>query len=327
MGKERNLNLDFIKILAMLFVLAVHTGTSWIVNNIDINSYYKWIIFGTAIPLFFTVSGYLLLGRKIVDWKYSFRKIWGIVRFVFVVCWIYWLIMLVINREPHWDKLYKDPLGAFMMGGAFWQFWYFGAMNLLYLIYPLLNKVYNEKFHIFKLLLCCVICICTIIYILDVITPGTFEEQITQSFRIWNWLMYFCLGGFIKRYNQAVGWMWVILMACVCCIQLSIVSHINPSMFACDYNYASPITLIFIYCLFQALNKVNVQKISGAIKLLSPLFLPVYTLHPFFIYPTQTFRHTFHAGYPIYWIIITIACASVSWVIMQTKIGKWVFRI
>ena len=136
MAQERNLNLDFIKIMAMVFVVGLHSGTSFYINDVDINQYYKYTICGTAVPLFFTVCGYLLLGRNNINWHYSSKKIWGIVRFVFVfvVCWIYWLIMLIITREPQWEMLYKDPLRAFLMGGIFWQFWYFGAMCLIYLI-------------------------------------------------------------------------------------------------------------------------------------------------------------------------------------------------
>lgn len=327
MVKERNLNLDFIKILAMIFVIGLHTGTTWIVSDIDINAYYRWSIFGTAIPLFFSVSGYLLLGRKNIDWKYSLKKIWGITRFVFIVCWIYWAGRFLITGEPHWDKLYKDPLGAFLMGGTFWQFWYFGAMNLIYILYPVLNKIYNDKYRIFMLLFYVVTCICAITYILNIITPGTFDEKLPQSLRLWNWLMYFILGGIIKRNKKQIMWIGVILTAVIYCIQLNTVSKINPTMMESSYNYASPLTLLYIYCLFQALCHLDVLKLSIGIKFLSPLFLPVYTIHPFLIYSTQVFRHSFHAGYPIYWMIITIASIAVSWVIMQTKVGKWVFRI
>lgn len=327
MVQERNINLDFIKILAMVFVVGLHTGTTFFIRGININRYYILTICGTAIPLFFSVSGYLLLGRSNIDWHYSIKKIWGVVRFVFVVCWIYWLIMLIITQELHWDKLYKDPLGAFLMGGAFWQFWYFGAMCLIYILYPFLNKLYNEKPKRFARLFLFIIVFCSIIYILNIINPGVFEKKMPPSLRIWNWLMYFCLGGIIKRHSKKIGWKWVLLLAIAYCVQLAIVELINPKMFKSDYNFASPITLIYIYCLFQALNLLNVQKISNSIKCLSPLFLPVYTLHPFFIYNTQEFRFTFHAGYPIYWMIITVVSVAVSWLIMQTKVGKWVFRI
>ena len=327
MTQERNLNLDFIKILAMVFVVGLHTGTRFYVGSIDINSYYRLTICGSAIPLFFSVSGYLLLGRNNINWNYSAKKIWGIIRFVFVVCWIYWLIMLIITQEPYWDKLYKDPLGAFLMGGAFWQFWYFGAMNIIYFLYPILNKIYIEKQKAFICLFILITIICAIVYILNIITQGTFEEKIPQSLRIWNWLMYFCLGGAIKKYPKHIGWKWVSFFAIAYCTQLVLVRPINPAMMKADFNYSSPLTLLYIYCLFQALNRLNLNTIFKDIKWLSPLFLPVYTIHPFFIYNTQTFRHSFHAGYPIYWMIITIASISVSWLIMQTKAGKWVFRI
>lgn len=327
MTQERNLNLDFIKILAMVFVIGMHTGTKWMIGDIDINRYYRLTLCGTAIPLFFTVSGYLLLGRKNIDWHYSAKKIWGIVRFVFVICWIYWLIMLIITQEPHWDKLYKDPLGAFLMGGTFWQFWYFGAMCLVYLIYPFINNVYIEKEKTFYFFFLCLIVFCSFVFLINIITPGTFEKRIPHSLCIWKWLLYFSLGGLIKKKEKRIKWIWVFMLAIAYCFQLYVVSHKNSAMMVIDYNYVSPLTLLYIYCFFQALNQLNVQRISNSIKNLSPLFLPVYTIHPFFIYNTQDLRHTFHAGYPIYWMLITVATVLVSWLIMQTKIGKWVFRI
>lgn len=323
MTQERNLNLDLIKIVAMIFVVGLHSQTKWLIGNVNINRYYILTICGTAIPLFFTVSGYLLLGRKNIDWNYSIKKIWGIIRFVFLVCWIYWLIMLIITQEPHWDKLYKDPLGAFLMGGAFWQFWYFGAMNLIYILYPFLNKIINEKKKLFLSIFIVLVILCTIIHILNIITPGTFEKKIPQSLRIWNWLMYFCLGGIIKMNAKRIGWKWVLLLAFSYCIQLIIVSSINPKMFKTDYNYASPLTLLYIYCLFQVFIHLNVQKSSNIIKHLSPLFLPVYTIHPFI----TPIRAHFRSIYPIYWLIITTITITISWIIMQTKVGKWVFRI
>ena len=181
MAQERNLNLDFIKILAMVFVVGIHSIANFNIWGININDYYRLTICGTAIPLFFTVSGFLLLGRNNIDWYYSTKKIWGIVTFVFVVCWIYWLIKLIVTQEPHWDKLYKDPLGAFLMGGTFWQFWYLGAMCLIYLLYPFLNKIYNLYKKWFVYLFFCLIIICAIIYIINIFTPGTFEAKFPQS--------------------------------------------------------------------------------------------------------------------------------------------------
>lgn len=327
MTQERNLNLDFIKIIAMIFVVGLHSIASFNICGINVNQYYTITICGTAIPLFFTVSGYLLLGRKNIDWHYSVKKIWGIVRFVFIICWIFWLFRFIFTGIPHWDKLYKDPLGAFLMGGTFWQFWYFGAMNLIYIVYPILNIIYNEKHNAFVCLFVCLIIICATIHITNIITPGTFEAKLPQSLRIWNWLMYFCLGGIIKKNAKKISWKWVCLLAIAYCIQLILVTITNPKMFKSDYNFASPLTLLYIYCLFQAFNQLNVQKISNGIKCLSSLFLPVYTIHTGFIYANPNIKLLFAPIAPIYWLLISITSIGVSWMIMQTKAGKLIFKI
>lgn len=327
MAQERNLNLDLIKIIAMCFVVAMHTIRPWFVGGFNINTFYTITICGTAIPLFFTVSGYLLLGRKNIEWNYSLRKIWGITKFVFVVCWIFWAGRFLLTGEPQWDKLYKDPLGAFLMGGTFWQFWYFGAMNIIYFVYPLINKIYNEKPKLFNRIFIGIILTCTVIYIINIVTPGTLEKRIPQSLRLWNWAMYFCLGGFIKKYIKKISWKWVILMAIIYGLQLLGAKYINRTMFKADYNYASPITMLYIYCLFQALNSINSNKISTGIKTLSPLFLPVYTIHTGFIYACPSIKVWLAPIAPIYWMLITIISIGISWLIMQTIIGKWIFKI
>ena len=183
--------------------------------------------------------------------------------------------------------------------------------------------LYSEKYNIFALLFVCLIITCAAIHVINIITPGTLEAKIPQSLRIWNWLMYFCLGGMIKKHEKNIEWKWVFLLAFAYGIQLFIVSSIDSKMLKSDYNFASPLTLIYIYCLFQALNHLNVQKISNGIKFLSPLFLPVYTIHPYI----TPIRAHFRSIYPVYWLIITAITIAISWVIMQTKIGKWVFRI
>jgi hypothetical protein len=126
---------------------------------------------------------------------------------------------------------------------------------------------------------------------------------------------------------KKIKWKWILVFAIVYCGLLVFVKYFNPTMFKVDFNYSSPLTLLYIYNVFQALNHVDVHKISNGIKTLSPLFLPVYTLHPFFIYNTSSIRFSFHAGYPIYWVFISLATITVSWIIMKTKVGKWVFRI
>ena len=72
-NKERDISVDFIKIVAMYSVLALHIGFAIPVIPCFLSKYW-WFIWGVAIPLFFMSSGYLM-ESKTTDYSYSFRKI------------------------------------------------------------------------------------------------------------------------------------------------------------------------------------------------------------------------------------------------------------
>lgn len=85
MQEGRNQSLDLIKVIAMIGVIALHSTKSFI--NADQLSVADFIYdYGMiAMPLFFMVSGYLLLSRKELNYSYAIRKICGIIRFVAII--------------------------------------------------------------------------------------------------------------------------------------------------------------------------------------------------------------------------------------------------
>ena len=64
MSNQRDLNLDLIKVVAMLGVICLHSTHSYISSNqLSVaNVMYESAL--VSIPLFFMVSGYLLLEKK-----------------------------------------------------------------------------------------------------------------------------------------------------------------------------------------------------------------------------------------------------------------------
>lgn len=70
---KRNYSIDLIKIIAMLGVISLHTTHNYL------EFFTGKILYETSvmsIPLFFMCSGYVLLGRQDVDYKYVVKK-WG----------------------------------------------------------------------------------------------------------------------------------------------------------------------------------------------------------------------------------------------------------
>ena len=87
--QKRNLSLDLIKIAAMVGVMTLHVTVNF-ENYNDWLSRYAFSIAGLSMPLFFMVSGYLMIGRD-VSFKYLATKTFKIIKFVFLMCLIYWL--------------------------------------------------------------------------------------------------------------------------------------------------------------------------------------------------------------------------------------------
>lgn len=85
---RRNQSLDLIKIFAMIGVMGLHSTLG---QTETFMGFLISRIFGISVPLFFMVSGYLL-SMKNVDWKYSRRKIIGIARFCFLICFFYSIV-------------------------------------------------------------------------------------------------------------------------------------------------------------------------------------------------------------------------------------------
>ncbi len=151
MQNYRIQSIDLTKIIAMICVMGLHCAGAFVSHDYD-NLWGNIVgrISVCAIPLFFMVSGYLLLGRPQSDFRYSLKKSQSIIRFV-AICTvgftlIYWIVCLLRHVPIHGLDLVKNFFEAFIQKGALWMFWYFGAMIIIYWIYPTLNRIYLNRF-------------------------------------------------------------------------------------------------------------------------------------------------------------------------------------
>jgi len=94
---QRLLSLDFIKLFAMFGVICLHTEMTYYENPIARFLYTTAVV---SIPLFFMVSGYLLYGKKNVNYQYSLRKMVGILRFVAIMTVVFWLLTGIRHGIP-----------------------------------------------------------------------------------------------------------------------------------------------------------------------------------------------------------------------------------
>ena len=149
LGQTKRLpHVDLLKTLAIWFVVIFHGAlyTVYITPDMPLPillRYFSRPILSTCVPLFFFVSGYLMLGRPLNLKKHSIRTI----KMMFITC--FWIIFLLVFLQNYFDEpiLWQELKEGIWDLKAGWnnQLWYMGALIGIYLIYPLLKTTYDSN--------------------------------------------------------------------------------------------------------------------------------------------------------------------------------------
>ncbi len=197
MHKTRNINLDLIKVLACIGVVLLHTTMIGFKDTGSWNLLAYLYYLGTySIPLFFMVNGYLLLGKRNITYSYILEKVKWIL--ITVSSWntIVWLLKRDFAVNP-----VKKIIGSMVQKGYFFQFWFFGALILIYLCLPILKKFLNSK-RSYLYILSLLISIGLIFELTNIIIQTQLQSYVIQTFRLWTWFFYYILGGLIAQFDK-----------------------------------------------------------------------------------------------------------------------------
>ncbi|VKV56592.1 repeating unit O-acetyltransferase WefK [Streptococcus pneumoniae] len=191
MRKNRNINLDLLKVLACVGVVLLHTTMGGFKETGSWNLLAYLYYLGTySIPLFFMVNGYLLLGKREITYLYILQKVKWILITVSSWSFIVWLFKRDFTTNP-----IKKIVGSLIQRGYFFQFWFFGALILIYLCLPILRQFLNSKrSYLYSLSL-----LMTIGLIFEL--SNILLQMPIQTFRLWTWFFYYLLGGYVAQFT------------------------------------------------------------------------------------------------------------------------------
>ena len=267
--KNRNLNLDVIRCVALLFVLCVHfflhagfynyplTGADMYVGVIMRN------IFTSCVPLFIMLTGYLM-NKKTLSTGYF----WGLKKVIILYllsCIPLWIFRLSYLGEPFSIKaIIKSVLSC--DGYSWYVAMYFG----LYLLIPFLNLIYNnleDKKQ--KQLLILVLAILTA---LPSITNLVGFSVVTEFWLDLYPITYYFIGAYLSEYTDSIN------LSAWKAFLLYVVTHLIGGTFSFlvannAYYYEANIftdwgnilTTITTPMLFIFLLKCNFEKLPGFI--------------------------------------------------------------
>lgn len=331
--ETRNYSIDFVKVLAMLGVIGLHTFGHYNLDSNISDFFYRTCV--VSIPLFFMVSGYLMATKTEVTYKYPIKKILNIIKYVAIICVFYWVVYTIMSREFDLLLLLTTFVSSFIQDGFWWQFWYLGSMILIYIFLPifLYLKRNSSCFLVLSLLL---FVACNTIFVFNI--TNQYEIGICQTLRIWNWAFYFIIGMFmsanVERIKNMVSQTYLLSFLVGGVIfnfvyQKCFVKEINNV--ACEYFYCSLPVMNLVITSFLVIIKIRLNNDAiFLIKILSPLFLPVYTFHIFFT--ASVFRRVLSVGIVwldslIMFIFTSIVAITFSYFLMRIKYLNIIFKI
>jgi surface polysaccharide O-acyltransferase-like enzyme len=329
---KRLIGLDMIKIIACFLVVVLHTcNTNDIHVNISSILYYSGVV---AIPLFFMTNGYLLFGKTKKDKWYSYKKIGRILLLCIilnsVLCVLYFL-----TKHRFLNPLLTSILSLFFQKGYLWHFWFFGALILIYLLFPLLDYLYLRKRKYF--LSCAVFLLCAqiVVDILNIYSSikyfDVFQSHIPQTFRLVSHFSYFILGGVLKSLNIPIIIKYaklrniILLYVLVLIYQFFMIKNIYPKL-ACEFFYNNPLVIALSIMIFTYIRNIQTKNnITNGIYILSGLIMVIYIIHPFVISAYNKF--IFFDINILRLIVVFNISIILSWIISKIPYIKEIFKV
>lgn len=147
--KQRVLYLDFLRCLAICFVVVLHSIAPTLVNP-KVYSCTTWYLcmgidpFDRAgVPLFFMISGFLLLSRRDTERIWAFYR-HNIPKLVIpLTAWslVYYAAEVVWGQHPIQVEQF---LGRFFNQGVSYHMWFIYTLLGIYLLYPFLKRMVDR---------------------------------------------------------------------------------------------------------------------------------------------------------------------------------------
>lgn len=217
-------NLDLMKALGILMVITIHVPL-WKPEFMETDSVgrlvqYAFRIISEGVPIFVTINGLLLLKKKNMCLKAHVEKMLRL--FLVLILWGGVLAVVGMHLDNNVDTFtLKDVLRAVLniqVGAPYTGvLWFLQNLLAVYLVYPLLWYLFNEKYgfyeYLFGVVTAFVLGLRTLGFLRDILSTRFDTEMLSRGidfmYRLnpigngW-YVFYFMLGGIMWHYLDAI---------------------------------------------------------------------------------------------------------------------------
>lgn len=304
---------DYLRIMAAFFVVFMHVASGPLMHGINADWHFTNILTSlsfTAVPLFFMMSGYLLLSsEKTEDVSVLFKK--RLPRLI--VPLIFWTVFSVI-----W-KLYLDStltpvsvlrgLRTSLASPAWVHLWYMYTLIAFYILSPFLRASLSNLTRGGHILMLSIIGLITLRAMLSAILPSEFDPFLNVDIinkleffggHLATFVLGYYLGSLDKKIPNALLALGAAAILSVIVFGTFLISSAN-GQYLQDFQRQSSGFEVVLAALVFLLFKQNTHRevASPTVSSLVALTLPIYLIHNFILYyinkvglGAQTFAET-----------------------------------
>lgn len=330
--KQKVYGIDLLKVMACIGVVCLHTVN----GSLDIVNRILTLVCSLSIPIFFMCSGYVVFLKENISYEYVAKKIIKIL----AVC-LFWEIMHAIAYFLYYHEMrnfIKSFFLDFLQKGLFFHFWFFGSLIILYFLLPILRRMEQKTPRLYIGILAFLGGACICIDGISMVAGRQVSLSIIQTFRLWQWLFYYMMGGFIATYSGKisvwfckyrgmyvtmalfvlVAWQWIVGTYCFGGIMIEGFYGSLPVIIAT--------ILIFLYLYQTTLNDVMISVIEIA----TSCIMGIYIVHPFILSVIVHFIPMFATNgilNLIYWMITLLTSSIIVWIIRKIPVVSKLIKI
>lgn len=276
--------IDILRILATVMVVMIHTS-EMLMQNTEVGSNDYWLgfcnfeIVRSAVPLFFMISGSLLLKPQ---YNATPRNMLEKIFRVIVVMLIWSFIYAIFTCEPLSVKclIFKTLKGPF-------HFWFFDFLIGLYLLTPIFKAIISYKEGILiKYYLALFFCFGILVPSLQAIEfCHKWIMDITSKviIEMMGFSGYFFMGYYLSEKSFKVPTSLIILIFILSIILQGLITYNTNLLYSSDKWWI--MTFLQCSCIFVIIKKLCYANGGGNLLLtLSSLTMGVFILHPLFLW-------------------------------------------
>lgn len=348
MGKERNVELDLLRILACFMVIMIHFASLFLSNTANV-SQWKTLNFydslsRSSVPLFFMISGVFFLDN---NKQITFKKILNhAIRLLTAM--LFWETLFSIKRYGISGSFMQNVINIIpKLVTAYSHFWYIPVLVGIYFLVPVLRCItQNEIITKYYLIIWVIFSIAknTITILSQVVLKNhVYANTIINSFlntffnvELTSYVGYFILGYYLfYHFHKKINLITLLIttfisqLACAAINYFGTYSIFEGKSWNGMQNYMTITTFIEAVCIFLIFKDYVAgisfnNKYRKLITEVSSYTFGIYLMHPFFtesLY-AQLVSMNVAITLPILSVVVFITCAVITLIIKKIPLAN-----